>query len=97
VSIFSGASFARKRLWTHRGLVACLLFGLTAAVALSVAVPVYADGVNKKLLNASLASAAAESRRPSFTFIFSYIGAWHRPVALENYQPVDTYLSEQAA
>jgi putative ABC transport system permease protein len=97
VSLLSSAPFALKRLWTHRGLVACLLLGLAAAVALSVAVPLYADGVNYRLLNASLASAAAESRRPSFTFIFSYVGAWHKPVTLDEYQPVDTFLSEQAA
>ncbi|UCH59400.1 MAG: hypothetical protein JSV61_14440, partial [Anaerolineales bacterium] len=96
MSLLSSAYFALKRLWVHRGLVACLLLGLAAAVALSVAVTMYADGVNYNLLNASLASTAAESRLPSFTFLFSYVGAWHEPVTLEQYQPVDSYLSEQA-
>lgn len=96
VSVLSSASFALKRLWTHRGLIACLLLGLAAAVAMAVAVPLYADGVNYNLLNASLSSAAAESRRPSFTYIFSYVGAWHQPVSVEQYQPVDIYLREQA-
>ncbi len=96
MSLFSSAYFALKRLWVHRGLVACLLLGLAAAVALSVAVPMYADGVNYNLLNASLASTAAESRLPSFTFLFSYVGAWHEPITLDQYHPVDTYLSEPA-
>jgi hypothetical protein len=54
MSLFASTYFALKRLWVNRGLVACLLVGLTAAVALSVAVPLYADGVNYNLLNASL-------------------------------------------
>ncbi|HSF81211.1 MAG TPA: FtsX-like permease family protein [Anaerolineales bacterium] len=97
MSLLSSVYFALKRLWIHRGLVACLLLGLAAAVALSVAVPMYADGVNYNLLNASLASTAAESRLPSFTFLFSYVGAWHGPITVEQYQPADVYLSEQAA
>jgi putative ABC transport system permease protein len=97
VSLFSSTFFALKRLWVQRGLVACLLIGLSAAVALTVAVPMYADGVNYDLLNASLTSAATESRRPSFTFLFSYVGAWHKPITADQYWPVDAYLSEQAA
>jgi putative ABC transport system permease protein len=95
VSFFSSTYFAFKRLWIHRGLVACLLLGLVAAVALTVAVPLYADGVNYNLLIASLN--AAGSSQPSFTFVFSYVGAWHKPITIEEYQPVNTYLVEQAS
>jgi putative ABC transport system permease protein len=96
VSLFSSSYFALKRLWVHRGLVACLLLGLAAAVALSVAVPMYADGVNYNLLRTSLSSGGEGSQTP-FTFLFSYVGAWHKPVTADQYRPVDLYLSEQAA
>ncbi len=97
MNLFTSTYFAIKRLWIQRGLVACLIMGLAAAVALTVAVPMYAEGVNYNLLNTSLARAAAESHRSSFTFVFSYVGAWYKPITVEQYQPVDTYLSEGAA
>ena len=94
---FSSSYFAIKRLWIHRSLVSCLLLGLAAAVALTVSVPTYADAVNYNLLYAALNSQAAESRIPSFSFVFNYVGSWHKPITTEQYQPVDAYLSEQAA
>jgi putative ABC transport system permease protein len=96
MSLWVSASFALKRLWSHRGLIACLAFGLAAAVALAVSVPLYSDGVNYKLLNNALAQASSDGRRPPFSFIFSYIGSWHTPVTIEQYDPVDRYLREQA-
>lgn len=97
MSILSVDSFALKRMWIHRGLVACLLLGLVIAVAVSVAVPMYADGVNYKLLNSALIRSAAESHRPSFTFVFSYVGAWHGSIEAVKFQAVDSYMNEQAA
>ena len=96
MSLVASASFALKRLWSHRGLIACLAFGLAAAVALAVSVPLYSDGVNYKLLNTALAQASTEGRRPPFSFIFTYIGSWYTPVTIEQYDPVDRYLREQA-
>jgi putative ABC transport system permease protein len=96
MSLLASVSFALKRLWSHRGLIACLALGLTAAVALAVSVPLYSDGVNYKLLNSALAQASTEGRRPPFSFIFSYIGSWYTPITLEQYDPVDRYLGEQA-
>jgi putative ABC transport system permease protein len=96
MSLLASASFAFKRLWSHRGLIACLALGLAAAVALAVAVPLYSDGVNYKLLNTALAQASSEGRRPPFSFIFSYVGSWYTPITVEQYDPVDKYLQEQA-
>jgi putative ABC transport system permease protein len=95
MSLFASTSFALKRLWSHRGLIACLALGLAAAVALAVSVPLYSDGVNYKLLNTALSQSSTEGR-PPFSFIFSYIGSWHTPITLEQYEPVDRYLREQA-
>ena len=95
VSILSSISFALKRLWVHRGLAGCLLLGLTIAVALSVAVPMYADGVNYQLLNTSLSQNGRNNGQPSFTFLFSYVGTWHKPVSIDQYRLVDAYLDDQ--
>jgi putative ABC transport system permease protein len=95
-SLITSASFALKRLWSHRGLMACLALGLAAAVALAVSVPLYSDGVNYKLLNTALAESSQDGRRAPFNFIFSYIGSWYTPIAVEQYDPLDRYLREQA-
>jgi putative ABC transport system permease protein len=95
--VLSSLSFTIKRLWSHRSLAACLALGLIASVALAVAVPLYADGVNYNLLNAALSRTAAETRRPAFSFIFHYVGAWHTPIETAKYEPVDTFMRGQAA
>jgi putative ABC transport system permease protein len=86
-----------KRIWTQRGLVIFLVLGLMSAVSLAVAVAVYADGVNYKLLNTALSRSTQQSRHSPFTFIFRYIGSWHGSVSLDRYIPIDFYLREQAA
>jgi putative ABC transport system permease protein len=91
------AGFALRRLWSQRALAAFLALGLLAAVALAVAVPLYAEGVNNRLLTHSLDEAAAQSRQPAFTFLFRYVGAWHGPLGTEHYAPLDLYLRNQAA
>jgi putative ABC transport system permease protein len=97
VSILSSVTFALKRLWSHPGLALCLAVGLVTAVALAVAVPLYADGINYHQLSTVLSQTADQSRRSPFTFIFHYVGAWHEPIELEEYQPVDTFMAEQIA
>lgn len=96
MSLIASASFALKRLWSHRGLIACLALGLAAAVALAVSVPLYSDGVNYKLLNTALSQASSDSRRPPFSFIFNYVGSWYTPVTIEQFDPLDEYLRSQA-
>jgi putative ABC transport system permease protein len=88
--------FPLKRLWAHRWLAGFLALGLVTAVSLSAAVPVYADGVNHRLLQAALTRSAEQSQTPSFTFLFRYIGSWHGAISLEQYTPVDQYLGQQA-
>jgi putative ABC transport system permease protein len=97
MSILSIFSYVLKRLWSHSSLAACLALGLIASVSLAVAVPLYADGVNYNLLNAALSRTAAETRRPAFSFIFHYVGAWHNPIEMAKYEPVDAFMREQAA
>jgi putative ABC transport system permease protein len=93
-SILSALTFALKRLYRHRSLVLCLFIGLVLAVALAVEVPLYADGVSYHLLNTALDKAAAEVRQPSFDFVFHYVGAWHTPLEVRQYDPVDQFLQD---
>jgi putative ABC transport system permease protein len=88
-------TFALKRLWNKRWLALSLVLGLLASVSLATAIPVYSDGINAGILHASL-SQGAGNRQP-FDFVFRYIGSWYGDVSKEQYQPVDTYLSQQAA
>ncbi|MGD9101171.1 MAG: FtsX-like permease family protein, partial [Anaerolineae bacterium] len=48
-----------------------------------------------KLLQGELTEAG--TYRPPFAFLWRYVGTWHGNVAWEDYAPVHTYLSEQAA
>ena len=97
MALISALPFALKRLWSHRLLALCLALGLVAAVALAVAVPLYADGVNYNLLNTALSRSAVATGRPPFSFIFHYVGAWHTPIDMAQYDPVDAFMQEQAA
>jgi len=92
--LLSGLTFALKRMWRHRMLVLCLFIGLSLSVALAVAVPLYSDGVNYNLLNTALNQAAAESRRPPFSFIFHYVGSWHAPLEVKQFTPVDQFMGD---
>ncbi len=90
-------SFALKRLWSHHWLALSQTLGLLTAVALAVAIPLYADGINYNLLSTSLANSAERSNRRPFDFVFRYIGSWYGDITPAQYRPADAYLSEQAA
>jgi putative ABC transport system permease protein len=94
--LISSTSFALKRLWSHRVMIASLALGLAVAVALAVSIPLYSDGVNSEVLNNALGQSSADGRQPPFSFIFSYIGSWFTPISVAQYDPVDQYLHEQA-
>ncbi|MFQ5614983.1 MAG: FtsX-like permease family protein [Anaerolineales bacterium] len=105
--------FALRRIRSHLALALCLTGGMALAAALAVAIPLYADGVNRYLLDAALSSASAKEQTASFgsaqdrpfdaaqdkpfDFIFHYIGSWYEPVTPEQYTPVDAYLQNQFA
>jgi len=81
---------AAKRMWANKGLVLSLLLGWTAAVGLSLSVPLYADAVNYRVLREELET--AREGAPPFAFRFRYIGSWHGTVEWEDVQPADAYL-----
>lgn len=96
MNFFSVFLVAAKRLWNNKGLTLCSIVGLITAVALISSVPLYAETANFKVLKEQLSTGEGETQRmrPPFAFMYRYIGAWHGPVEVENYDPVDEYISQ---
>ena len=94
-AVLSLLSLAARRIWHQRLLMACLLAGLIAAVGLLAAVPLYADAVQNRLLQGELTEAG--TRRPPFAFLWRYVGVWNGDISWAAYQPINSYLTEQAA
>ena len=89
---------AARRLWWGRGLALAGAFGLTAVIAFTLSVPLYADAVYHRILGTEVARGAAW-RRPPFAFLFRYVsrgqtineqGDWAQIA------PADAYLTHQA-
>ncbi|MGE5223183.1 MAG: ABC transporter permease, partial [Omnitrophica WOR_2 bacterium] len=98
-----GAAFtlAAKRILAQRGLAAATLLGLIATVAITISIPLYSDAVYQQILQKELnqgpAGDVSQASFPPFSFVFRYTGAWNGALQWEDIQPVDTYLSNQAA
>jgi len=93
MNVLSVFLIAAKRLWNNKGLTLCSIIGLIVAVALISSVPLYTDTANFRVLKESLAARQGEGDRvrPPFAFMYRYIGAWHGPVEMEEFDPVDEY------
>jgi len=89
---------AVKRLFSQPGLAIATLFGLIAAVALTMSVPLYADAVYYRLLRAGLFvttdEASTVKARPPFAFMFRYVGSWYEPMEWNEVKPLDDFLSQ---
>jgi putative ABC transport system permease protein len=84
---------AFKRLWNNKGLTLCLIVGLVTAVALMSSIPLYTDAANFKVLKDELSKAGEGRIRPPFAFMYRYIGAWHGAIDMEDFEPVNEYIS----
>lgn len=89
-------SLAARRLMHQRGLAFSMLLGLTAAVALTVSIPIYADATSYRILNDRLYN-NPEDPAPPFSFLFRYVGSWSGYIEWEDSQHVDRYIQESAA
>ena len=87
---------AAKRLWNNKGLTLCSIVGLITAVALVSSIPLYSDAANFRLLEEKLSGGRGEPERarPPFVFIYRYIGAWYGAVEIEDFDPVNEYVTE---
>lgn len=90
LNLLSIILIAAKRLWAQKALTLSLLLGWTAAVGLSLSVPLYADAVNHRLLREELET--TREGTPPFAFRFRYVGAWHGVRDWEDVQQADAYL-----
>ncbi|MGQ9683073.1 MAG: ABC transporter permease [Anaerolineae bacterium] len=88
---------AARRLWSNLGLMVGVALGLIVAVALAMSIPLYADGVNYRLLRKALAEKEQGRRRPPFAFMFRYVGAWHGAVEWSKYEKIDAYFNGPCA
>ena len=86
-----------RRLWAQKGLTLATLVGLVAGVAMIMAVPLYADAVNFRVLQEELSRSADRVRKPPFAYLYDYIGAWAGPVSWEATRPLDAYLRDRGA
>lgn len=96
MNVLSVFLIAAKRLWNNKGLTACSIVGLITAVALISSVPLYSETANFKVLKEQLRTEQGETAvraRPPFAFMYRYIGAWHGPVEIEDFDPVDEYIT----
>ncbi|MCX7681681.1 MAG: FtsX-like permease family protein [Anaerolineae bacterium] len=93
-SLLASIPLAFKRLRSHLLLSVAVTTGLTAAVALATAIPLYADSVSHRML---LEQLSGDQARPPFAFLFRYVGAWNGPLEWEDIQAADAYLTTQAA
>jgi putative ABC transport system permease protein len=96
MAVFSIVAVAFKRLWSNKGLTFCSVFGLMMAVALICCIPLYTDAANLTVLQQELDEAQSTQGRPPFAFMYRYIGAWSKPVELEDYRAVNGYLTDSA-
>ena len=89
---------AAKRLSAQRTLAAASTLGWILAVALTVSVPAYADAVYARMFLRHVARAEENADSiPLLGYLFRYSAASHTPKQWEDIQPVDAYLSHQAA
>jgi len=96
MNVLSVFLIAAKRLWNNKGLTLCSIVGLITAVALISSVPLYTETANFKVLKEQLSAEEGETAvraRPPFAFMYRYIGAWHGPVEIEDFGPVDEYIT----
>jgi putative ABC transport system permease protein len=86
---------AARRLWSNLGLMIGTAVGLIVAVALAMSIPLYADGVNYRMLRRALSEKEQGRRRPPFAFMWRYVGAWHGAVEWNEYQTADLFFERQ--
>ena len=94
-NVLSILIFAARRLWHNLGLMIGTAIGLIVAVALVMSVPLYADGVNYRLMSRALADQQEDAHRPPYAFMFRYIGSWYGAVDLASYQSADRFFVDE--
>lgn len=84
---------ALRRLRADAWLAACALAALTIAVALAVAMPVYAEAASLRLLREELERQEARSGRPAFAMLIRYLAASAGALDWEQVAPADKIIA----
>lgn len=85
-------SVSLQRLWAQKGLTLATLLGLVAGVAMIMAVPLYADAVNFRVLEEQLSRSADRTSKPPFAYLYDYVGSWAGPTSWAGTRELDAYL-----
>lgn len=84
---------AIKRILSQFGLAVAAVLGLVIAVALTMSVPMYADGVYyRTFLETLRPSEDTVAPRPPFSFMYYYGGGLSDAVQLEDIRAIDDYM-----
>lgn len=87
-----------KRMYNQRGLVFANALGVITAVALTMSIPMYANAVYQNILEQEIRPKVGSEEavtRPSFAFLYRYVGSWAGAIDWTQLAPVDAYLSRQ--
>jgi putative ABC transport system permease protein len=88
---------AIKRILSQFGLAVAAVLGLVIAVALTMSVPMYADGVYyRTFLETLRPSEDTIAPRPPFSFMYYYGGGLSDAVQLEDVQALNDYMTTSA-
>ena len=85
-----------RRLAHQPGLALSLFVGLATAVALTVSIPIYADGIGYRILRERLYHDPNDTA-PPFSFLFRYVGSWSGYLDWEALREIDDYMQTSAA
>jgi len=82
-----------RRLWSHLWLMLAIAAGFVVAIALVVAIPVYAEAVGYRVLRDELTKIDTGGTRPPFAFMYRYLGSQHGVISWDKYAKLDAYMN----
>ncbi len=83
-----------RRLWSHLWLMMAIAAGFVVAIALVVAIPVYAEAVGYRVLRDELTKIDTGGTRPPFAFMYRYLGSQHGVIGWDKYAKLDAYMRD---
>ena len=94
-AIFAVLLTAAKRMRANWALTLCAIVALTAAVAIAMAVPIYANAASLRLLKDEIAKQEQRNNRSAFALLFQYVGAWNGSLDWDTVKPADDYIKSR--
>jgi putative ABC transport system permease protein len=86
-----------RRLWSHLWLMLAIAAGFVVAIALVVAIPVYAEAVGYRVLRDELTKIDTGGTRPPFAFMYRYLGSQHGVIGWDKYAKLDAYMDNDVS